>query len=100
MKHLQPTAIWTNFANLNAIPRASKKEEQVIEFIKNFGEDLGLETIVDAIGNVLIKKAATAGMEAKPTVIIQGHLDMVHQKNDDTDFDFATQGIQMYVEGD
>ena len=100
MKHLQPTAIWTNFSHLNAIPRASKKEEQVIEFIKNFGEDLGLETIVDAIGNVLIKKAATAGMEAKPTVIIQGHLDMVHQKNDDTDFDFATQGIQMYVEGD
>ena len=100
MKHLQPTAIWTNFSHLNAIPRASKKEEQVIEFIKNFGENLGLETIVDAIGNVLIKKAATAGMEAKPTVIMQGHLDMVHQKNDDTDFDFATQGIQMYVEGD
>lgn len=100
MKHLQPTAIWTNFSNLNAIPRASKKEEKVIEFIKKFGKDLGLETIVDAIGNVLIKKAATAGMENKPTVIMQGHLDMVHQKNDDTDFDFTTQGIQMYVDGD
>jgi dipeptidase D len=100
MNQLQPTSIWTNFRNLNAIPRASKKEEQVIEFIKKFGEDLGLETIVDAIGNVLIKKSATSGMENKPTVIMQGHLDMVHQKNDDTDFDFATQGIQMYVEGD
>jgi dipeptidase D len=100
MNQLQPTSIWTNFRNLNAIPRASKKEEQVIRFIKKFGEDLGLETIVDTIGNVLIKKSATSGMENKPTVIMQGHLDMVHQKNDDTDFDFATQGIQMYVEGD
>jgi len=100
IKQLQPTSLWTNFANLNAIPRASKKEEQVIEFIKNFGENLDLETIVDEVGNVLIKKAATAGMEDKPTVIMQGHLDMVHQKNDDTNFDFATQGIQMYVDGD
>ena len=100
LSHLQPTAIWQHFSQLNAIPRASKKEERVIQFMKGFGENLGLETIVDQTGNVLIKKPATAGMEAKPTIILQAHLDMVHQKNAATEFDFATQGIEMYVDGD
>ncbi len=100
LSHLQPTPIWNHFSHLNAIPRASKKEAQVIQFMKAFGENLGLETIVDEIGNVLIKKPATKGMESKATIILQGHLDMVHQKNADTDFDFATQGIKMYVDGD
>ena len=100
LNELQPTAIWHHFSQLNAIPRASKKEEQVIQFMKEFGENLGLETIVDETGNVLIKKPATRGMEAKPTIILQAHLDMVHQKNAATDFDFATQGIEMYIDGD
>jgi len=100
VSQLQPTSLWKHFSQLNAIPRASQKEEQVIEFIKDFGHRLGLETIEDNTGNVLIKKPATKGMEAKATVILQGHLDMVHQKNADTVFDFATQGINMYVEGD
>lgn len=100
LSHLQPIAIWNHFSQLNAIPRASKKEAKVIQFMKAFGEDLGLETIVDKIGNVLIKKPATKGMETKSTIILQGHLDMVHQKNADTDFDFATQGINMYVDDD
>ena len=97
---LQPEKVWNHFEDLNAIPRPSKKEGRVIAFMKAFGESLGLETIVDEIGNVVIKKAATPGMENRATVIIQGHLDMVHQKNNDTDFDFENQGIESYVEGE
>lgn len=97
---LEPKSLWKNFANLNAVPRASKKEERVIEFAKNFGKNLGLETTVDEIGNVIIKKPATAGMENRTTIVMQSHLDMVHQKNADTNFDFDTQGIKMLVEGD
>lgn len=97
---LAPQAIWANFDRLNAVPRASKKEKAVIEFIKDFGLGLGLETEVDHIGNVLIRKPATSGMHQCKTVVMQAHLDMVHQKNADVDFDFETQGIEMYVDGD
>lgn len=100
IRELEPKEIWNNFADLNAIPRPSKKEEKVTAFMKKFGEDLGLETIVDAVGNVIIKKPASKGMEGKPAIILQSHLDMVAQKNADTDFDFETQGIEMYVDGD
>lgn len=99
-KALQPQALWANFANLNAIPRASKKEAAVIDFMMKFGEQLGLPVIKDATGNVIIKKPASPGMENKQTVVLQSHLDMVHQKNNDTDFDFDTQGINMYIDGD
>ena len=98
--HLEPQIIWKNFAALNAVPRPSKKEERVIAFIKNFGENLGLPTSVDEVGNVIIKKPATAGMGNRQTVVLQSHLDMVCQKNNDVDFDFDTQGIEMYVDGD
>lgn len=97
---LEPKAIWTNFAALNAVPRASKKEEKIIAFMVSFGKSLGLETDMDEIGNVLIKKAATAGMEGRKTIVLQSHLDMVHQKNNDTIFDFDSEGIKMYVDGD
>lgn len=100
IRQLEPKALWNKFADLNAVPRPSKKEERVIAFMKAFGEGLGLETMVDAVGNVIIKKPATAGMEDKTTVVMQSHLDMVHQKNNDTAFDFDTQGIEMYVDGD
>lgn len=100
VENLQPAALWSNFAALNAIPRASKKEERVIEFVIAYGRQLGLETIKDHIGNVVIKKPATEGMEKRQTVILQSHLDMVHQKNGDSNFDFDTQGISMYVDGD
>ncbi|MCH2230313.1 MAG: aminoacyl-histidine dipeptidase [Crocinitomicaceae bacterium] len=100
IRNIEPKALWNHFADLNAVPRASKKEEQVIEFMINFGKDLGLETIKDKIGNVVIKKPASAGMEDRKTIILQSHLDMVHQKNGDTVFDFNTQGIEMIVEGD
>ena len=100
VRALEPKALWNKFADLNAVPRPSKKEERVIQFMKDFGAKLGLETIEDEVGNVIIKKPATAGMEDRVTIVMQSHLDMVHQKNNDTDFDFDTQGIEMYVDGD
>jgi dipeptidase D len=100
IRKLEPTVMWNNFADLNAVPRPSKKEERVIQFIKSFGETLNLPTYVDEVGNVIIKKPATKGMEDRVTVVLQSHLDMVHQKNAATHFDFNTQGIEMFVEGD
>lgn len=100
IRQLEPKQLWNKFADLNAVPRPSKKEERVIAFMKDFGESLNLETMVDEVGNVIIKKPATPGMEDRKTVVMQSHLDMVHQKNADTDFDFDTQGIEMFVDGD
>ncbi len=100
IRNLEPKALWNKFADLNAVPRPSKKEDRVIEFMKKFGNSLGLETFEDEIRNVIIRKPATAGMENRKPIVLQGHLDMVHQKNSDTVFDFDTQGIDMYVDGD
>ena len=100
IRTLEPKLLWNKFADLNAVPRPSKKEERVIAFMKDFGAKLGLETIEDEVGNVIIKKPATSGMEDRVTIVMQSHLDMVHQKNNDTVFDFDTQGIEMHVVGD
>ncbi len=100
LSQLQPTSVWNNFSKLNAVPRPSRKEERVIAFVMDFGTNLGLETFTDEIGNVIIRKPASKGMEHKKMVTLQSHLDMVHQKNADTVFDFDTQGIQMVVDGD
>jgi len=100
LSNIEPQIIWKNFSKLNAVPRPSKKEEKVIAFIKEFGENLGLETTVDEVGNVIIKKPATPGMENRKSIVMQSHLDMVCQKNNDVNFDFETQGIQMEVDGD
>lgn len=100
VRNLEPKVLWNKFADLNAVPRPSKKEERVIAFMMEFGEKLGLPTVKDHVGNVIIKKPATPGMENRKTVVLQSHLDMVHQKNNDTVFDFDTQGIEMYVDGD
>ena len=100
IRQLEPVALWKNFADLNAVPRPSKKEERVIAFAKNFGEKLGLKTMVDEVGNVIIKKPASKGMEGRTTVVMQSHLDMVHQKNADTTFDFDKEGIKMLIDGD
>ena len=100
VRNLEPKAMWNHFADLNAVPRPSKKEERVIEFAKNFGESLGLSTIIDEVGNVIIKKSASPGMENRQTIVLQSHLDMVHQKNASTNFDFDKEGIKMYVDGD
>ena len=100
IEQLEPKRIWNNFSKLNAVPRPSKKEEKVIEFMLNFGRSLQLETFKDEVGNVIIRKEASIGMEDCKPITLQSHLDMVHQKNSDTDFDFDTQGIEMYVDGD
>lgn len=100
VRNLEPKELWNKFADLNAVPRPSKKEERVIAFMMEFGKNLGFETVKDKVGNVIIKKPATTGMENRKTIVMQSHLDMVHQKNNDTVFDFDTQGIEMYVDGD
>ena len=100
VRNLEPKEMWNHFADLNAVPRPSKKEEKVIEFMMNFGKSLDLETLQDKIGNVIIKKPATSGMEDRKAIVMQSHLDMVHQKNSDTDFDFLTQGNCILVPGD
>jgi dipeptidase D len=100
LQTLEPKVLWDYFSQLNAVPRPSKQEEKVIEFMINFGKQLGLETLKDSIGNVIIKKKASPGMENRKTIVMQSHLDMVHQKNADTVFDFQTQGIEMFIDGD
>ena len=97
IRNLEPKALWNKFADLNAVPRPSKKEERVIAFMKKFGEDLGLETLVDEVGNVIIKKPATKGMENRKAIVLQSHLDMVHQKNNDTVFDFDTHVVNGFL---
>lgn len=98
IKYLNPQAVWEQFAAINQIPRASKKEEQIVKFIMDFAEALQLDTYRDKTGNVIIRKPATKGLENHKTTILQAHVDMVHQKNQDTVFDFENQGIQMFVD--
>ncbi|MCG1035562.1 aminoacyl-histidine dipeptidase [Polaribacter sargassicola] len=100
VRNLEPKIVWNHFADLNAVPRPSKKEERVIKFIVDFGKKLNLKTFVDKVGNVIITKPATTGFEDRKTVILQSHLDMVHQKNTATVFDFDKEGIKMLVDGD
>lgn len=97
---LKPARVFEQFAKINSIPRPSKREEKMIEYLKNFGESHGLETKVDETGNVLIRKAATKGMENRPTVILQSHMDMVCDKLVDVEFDFDKDAIQTYVDGE
>ena len=98
INELQPKEVFENFYSLTRIPRPSKKEAQVIAFMKKFGEDLGLETIVDKAGNVIIRKPATPGYENRKGIILQAHLDMVPQKNADTVHDFEKDPIETYVD--
>ncbi len=100
LQNIEPKIVWKHFESLNAVPRPSKKEKRVIQFMMDFGKGLGLETLKDDAGNVIIKKPATTGHENKKTVVLQSHLDMVHQKNEETNFDFETEGINMYIDGD
>ena len=100
IKNLAPQEVWKHFYTLTQIPRPSKKEAEVIAYMKKFGEDLGLETLVDEVGNVIIKKPATPGMEKRKGVVLQGHLDMVPQKNSDKDFNFETDPIVTLIDGD
>ena len=98
--NLEPKALWKNFYNLTQIPRPSKKEVKVQEFVVNFGKSLGLDTNIDEVGNVIIRKPATPGMENRKGVILQGHLDMVPQKNSDTPHDFEKDPIDAWIDGE
>lgn len=97
---LEPQRLWKNFYSLTQIPRPSKHEQAVIDFMVKFGKDLGLDTIVDEVGNVIIRKPATPGMENRKGVVLQGHLDMVPQKNSDKLHDFEKDPIEAYIDGE
>ena len=97
---LQPAEVWRHFEKLCAIPRPSGSLEKVTRYVVDFGRSLGLETLADAAGNVLIRKPATAGMENRRPIVLQAHLDMVPQKNNATVHDFAVDPIQPYIDGE
>ena len=97
---LKPACVFEQFAKINEIPRPSKHEEKMIEYLKSFGESHGLDTEVDETGNVIIRKPATKGYENKETIILQSHMDMVCEKLVDVDFDFNKDAIQTYVDGE
>ena len=100
ISELTPTRVWKHFYALTQIPRPSGHEEKVVAFMKKFGEDLGLETIVDQVGNVIIRKPATKGMENRSGIILQAHLDMVPQKNSDKVHDFEKDPIEPRIVGE
>ena len=100
MVELKPARVFEQFAKINQIPRPSKHEEQMIEYLKKFGADRGLEVKVDKTGNVIICKPATKGFENRATTILQSHMDMVCDKLVDIEFDFKKDAIQTYVEGE
>ncbi|MFA6999040.1 MAG: hypothetical protein WC198_07770, partial [Victivallaceae bacterium] len=100
IKKLKPTALWEHFYALTQIPRPSKHEGKAIDYMKAFGNQLGLETIADEVGNVIIRKPASKGMENRKGVILQAHIDMVPQKNNDVPHDFTRDPIDAYVEGE
>ncbi len=100
IQELNPKGVWQNFYAITQIPRPSGKKEQIGKFLADYGRALGLETIQDEIGNVIIRKPATPGMENHPGVILQGHMDMVPQKNSDINFNFEKDPIRAYVDGE
>ncbi|PKP46650.1 MAG: cytosol nonspecific dipeptidase [Bacteroidetes bacterium HGW-Bacteroidetes-11] len=98
--NLKPAQVWKHFYSLTQVPRPSKKEEKIIEFMKNFGLSIGLETWVDEVGNVMIRKPATPGMENRKGIVLQSHLDMVPQKNSDKVHDFEKDPIEPLIDGE
>ena len=100
IKDLKPQAVWSYFHALTQIPRPTFQMEEVRAFVAGEGKRLGLETLLDEVGNVLIRKPATPGLEKKPVITLQAHMDMVPQKNSDVDHDFAKDPIKAYVDGE
>ena len=100
IRQLEPTALWQNFYNLTRVPRPSHKKEEIGLFLENFGKSLGLETLRDEIGNVLVRKPATPGMENRKAVVLQAHMDMVPQKNSNVAHDFQTDPIDAHIDGE
>ena len=98
--NLEPKAVWENFYQLTQVPRPSKHEEKIQDFMMKFGKSLGLVTEKDVVGNVVIRKPATPGMEKRKGIVMQGHLDMVPQKNNDTKHDFEKDPIDAWIDGE
>lgn len=99
-KELKPAGVFKYFAEICQVPRPSKKEEKIIAYLKAFGEKHNLETKVDEAGNVLIKKPATPGKENLKTVVLQSHVDMVCEKNNNVEHDFLTDPIETEIDGE
>ncbi|MBE6211293.1 MAG: aminoacyl-histidine dipeptidase [Rikenellaceae bacterium] len=100
IRELDPKLVWEQFDDITRVPRPSKKEGKIIEFLVNFAEKHGFEYRKDSIGNVVIYKGATAGFEARPTVVLQSHMDMVCEKNSDVEFDFENDAIRTKIDGE
>ena len=100
IRNLEPKQLWNIFHDITQIPHPSKKEKKIVEYVVKFGKDHKLETIVDKVGNVIIRKPATKGMEKRKGVILQTHLDMVPQKNNDKKHDFEKDPIQTIIDGE
>lgn len=97
-ENLEPALLWRYFNEIRQVPRPSKQEAKIIAYLQQTGKQLGLETITDAAGNVILRKPATSGKENRPTVILQSHIDMVCEKNNDVTHDFLNDPIDVYVE--
>lgn len=100
IRTLKPNTLWNCFADLNAVPRPSKREERVVAFVRDFADRHGLKSMLDSAGNVIVTKPATLDRQDRPTMIMQAHLDMVQKAADGLNFDFNTRGIDMWVDGD
>ena len=99
-KDLKPAGVFRYFEEICQVPRPSKKEGKIIAYLKDFGQKHQLETKVDEVGNILIRKPATPGMEDCKTVVLQAHMDMVCEKNNDVAHDFLTDPIETYIDGE
>ena len=100
IRELDPKLVWEQFDDITRVPRPSKKECKIIEFLVNFAEKHGFDYRKDDIGNVVIYKGATAGFESRPTVVLQSHMDMVCEKNSDVEFDFENDAIRTKIDGE
>jgi dipeptidase D len=100
IRRLEPKSLWQNFYSITQVPRPSGKKEPIGTFLENFGNSLGLETLRDAVGNVLVRKPATPGMENRKAVVLQAHMDMVPQKNSNVSHNFETDPIDAYIDGE
>jgi dipeptidase D len=97
---LEPKLLWKHFDELRKIPRCSKHEEKAVEYVISVAKDLGLEYKKDEAGNVVVKKPGSKGHEDAPTIVLQGHIDMVCEKNRDKEFDFSKDAIELEIEDD
>ncbi|MCL7975890.1 MAG: M20/M25/M40 family metallo-hydrolase, partial [marine benthic group bacterium] len=100
VSELQPTTLWGHFDTILTIPRGSKKEEAARAHVVAIADGAGLDHVVDSVGNVVVRKPGTAGREGAPIIVLQAHLDMVQEKNSETEFDFDTEAIRPVMDGE